>query len=73
MWFPNREKYKTIEEAEANFKYKTLKISVKESIEKEMRKLDLAKKSGFEVLVLWEEDGIELNMKKAKNFLNLPT
>ncbi len=46
---------------------------MKESIEKEMRKLDLAKKSGFEVLVLWEEDGIELNMKKAKNFLNLPT
>lgn len=69
-WHPNWEKYNTLLEIENNFKFKTLK-SIKDSIEREKKKIETAKRNGFDVLILWEEDGIKTNLKKAREFLSI--
>ena len=65
-WHPNWEKY-DINEAIKNFKNKN--INPIESINKDKIKIELAIKKGFDVLILWEEDGFNYNENKLKNYL----
>ena len=66
-WHPNWEKY-GIEGCEKHFKNK--KIKVDSAVEKEIRKINLAKENGFDVLILWEEDSVDFNKQKLYNYLN---
>jgi hypothetical protein len=65
-WHPNWEKY-SIEDCIKNFSNK--KIDAKKAIEKDKNKINTAKENGFNVLILWEEDGYDYNQQKLKNFL----
>lgn len=66
-WHPNWEKY-GITECKDYFKNK--KINVDLAVKKDINKINLAKKNGFDVLVLWEEDGVDINNKKLYNYLD---
>lgn len=66
-WHPNWEKY-DIKECVENFKFSL--VDPIEVINNDKNKIELAKKNGFDVLVLWEEDGLQFNQQKLKDFLN---
>lgn len=68
-WHPNWEKYKTVEDMKLHFKNKRLLSNVQELVNKEKRKIEYAENAGFELLVLWEEDGVQVNIEKANTFL----
>lgn len=66
---PNWTKY-DIDYLIDNFKYKTIKKeNITKKINNEKLKIETAKKNGFEILILWEEDGLEKNLLELKNFL----
>jgi hypothetical protein len=65
-WHPNWEKYGITECIE---KFKNKNINPVDAINKDIFKINLAKKMGFSVLVLWEEDGLNKNLNKLKLFL----
>lgn len=67
-WHPNWEKYSDMDQIKKNFKYKTL-TNIEEAVSREKKKIEIAKKMGFDVLVLWEEDGVDFNKKKAEQFI----
>lgn len=66
-WHPNWEKY---EINEAIVKFKNTKINPINTINNDIVKLNLAKKHGYDLLTLWEEDGYDINNQKLKIFLN---
>ena len=65
-WHPNWEKY-GFNECLKYFKNKNIQPEL--AIEKDIKKNNLAKQKGFDVLVLWEEDSVGTNKNKIYNFL----
>jgi len=66
-WHPNWEKHE-INESIKKFKNKI--VDPIKVINKDKEKINIAINNGFEVLILWEEDGFYFNEEKLKNFLN---
>lgn len=65
-WHPNWEKH-GIDECITKFKNKN--VNSIDVVNKDITKINLAKEMGFNVLVLWEEDGFNTNINKIKLFL----
>lgn len=45
-------------------------LTAKEKIQEDLNKINIAKEKGFNVLVLWQSDGIEYNLNKCLEFIN---
>lgn len=65
-WHPNWEKYGLIE-CEKHFKNKNIDVSL--AVKKDITKLNIAKENGYDVLILWEDDGVVKNKEKLYNYL----
>ncbi|MFO0007558.1 MAG: hypothetical protein ACK559_41230, partial [bacterium] len=65
-WHPNWEKYGMIECVNI---FNNKNVDAELAVKKDFNKNNLAKENGFDVLILWEEDGVDVNKEKVYNYL----
>lgn len=65
-WHPNWEKYGMFECINV---FNNNNVDAELAVKKDLNKIKLAKENGFDVLLLWEEDGVDINKEKVYNYL----